>query len=98
MATQVVPDWQMLPSFEIGRPTASAVKICGEFVSAPRTVALMMRRSAFWHARSARLLVSYQTTLTLPASPAATHGQKVRWPGGAAIVTGAFQCSPRSGE
>src|SRR3954447_9931304 len=98
VATHVVPDWQMLPSFEIGEPFASAVKICGEFVSAPMTLALIARRAAFGHARSSSFCVWYQTTLTLPGSPAATHGQNVRCPAGAATVIGAFQCAPRSGE
>src|SRR4051794_26676591 len=98
VATHVVPDWQMLPSFEIGEPFASAVKICGEFVSAPMTLALIACRSAFWHARSARLFVWYQTTLTLPLSPGVPHGQTGRGRAGGATVMGAFQCARRWGD
>src|SRR6266545_5310474 len=51
-----------------------------------------------WQSRSGRpscFSVWYQTTDTLPASPAAIHGQKTRVPG-CAIVTGADHVAPRS--
>src|SRR4051794_37449277 len=98
VATHVVPFWQMLLSREIGRPAAFVEKTCGALPSAPSTVALITLRSAFSHARSARLLVSYQTTFALPGSPAMTHGHSTRWVGGAATTIGVDQCSPRSAE
>src|SRR3954447_1893362 len=97
VATQVVPDWQMLLC-EIGRPTASAVVSDGDPVSAPVTVADRTEMSASWQARSTTLSVWYQTTLTLPLSPAVIHGQKTRLPAGAAIVCGVDQVAPKSGE
>src|SRR5437660_11669820 len=51
-----------------------------------------------WQSRSgipSRVSVWYQTTETLPASPAAIHGHRTRVPG-CATVTGADHVFPRS--
>src|SRR6266699_985209 len=52
---------------------------------------------AAWQSRSATSpgSVWYQTTETLPASPAVTHGQKTRAFAGAAIVIGADHVRPK---
>src|SRR5215212_7821588 len=86
VATQVVPDWQMSAASEIGRPTGSTVSILRPLLSALRTVAWKIEIFDGSHATSTSLSVWYQTIESLPASPAATHGQNTRWPCGAAIV------------
>src|ERR671931_700237 len=53
---------------------------------------------AAWQSRSASSpgSVWYQTTETLPASPAATHGQRTRAAAGCATTTGDDHVLPRS--
>src|SRR5438874_4457141 len=97
VATQSVPFWQRLLS-AIGRPTTSAVCPLGELDDAPVIVSSITRSFAFSHARSTTLSVWYQTTLTLPASPATAHGQNARALAGAATVLGADQVWPKSFE
>src|SRR3954447_7850663 len=82
----------------IGRPTISAVCALGEVVDAPVIVDSITRSSAGWHSRAASLFVWYQTTLTLPASPATAHGQKARALAGDATARGADQVWPKSLE
>src|SRR6267154_375769 len=80
------------------RPAASTAVACGLL-----PVALVIDDSItwmcpVWQSRSGRPScgsVWYQTTETLPASPAAIHGQSTRVPG-CATVTGADHVLPRS--
>src|SRR5437667_10070542 len=79
-------------------PAASTIHFCGFVVVAPVSEASIAWMWPVWQSRSGRLScgsVWYQTTETLPASPAAIHGQKTRVPGWA-TVTGADQVLPRS--
>src|SRR4051794_1041079 len=91
VATQGVPDWQMVELTLIGRPIGSTVSPFGVAGSASGSVAVLTEMSAFSQARSTTLFVSSQTPLPLPLCPAVIHGKKTRLPAGAAMVTGAFQ-------
>src|SRR5256885_4898578 len=97
VATHVVPFWQMLLS-AIGRPTTSVVCAFGAVDDAPVIVDSMTLSFAFWQARSTTLSVWYQTTLTLPASPATAHGQNARALAGEATARGADHVWPKSFE
>src|SRR3954467_6745985 len=79
------------------RPTASTRCTVREELVAFWIVASMTRMCACWQSRSATspLCVWYQTTETLPASPAAIHGQKTRAFAGAATSIGPPQDLPR---
>src|SRR4051795_8250885 len=78
------------------RPLAFAVAIAGLGASALRMCASPIVMSESSQSRSATLFDWYQTTETLPASPAATHGQKTRPESLCATVTGADQVVPKS--
>src|SRR5438552_4713675 len=80
------------------RPAASTVVACGLLLVAAVTDASMTWMWPVWQSRSGRpscVSLWYQMTDTLPASPAAIHGQKTRVPG-CATVTGADHVLPRS--
>src|SRR3954470_14483532 len=97
VTTQVVPPWQT-PLLWIGRPTGSTIEIDGDPVSAPEIDAARIEMFDDSQSRSTSLSDWYQTIETLPASPAATHGQKARAPDGAAMVIGGAQVLPMSLE
>src|SRR4051794_9981205 len=82
----------------IARPAASTIAFCGLLPLAPVIEASMACTWPVWQSRSGRPSCSsvwYQTTETLPGSPAATHGQNTRVPGWA-TVAGADHVLPRS--
>src|SRR5438067_7511275 len=82
----------------MARPAASTMNFCGALLVALRTDASIAWTWAVWQSTSGRPScgsVWYQMTETLPASPAAIHGQKTRVPGWA-TVTGADHVLPRS--
>src|SRR3954452_23715128 len=98
VATHSVPFWHRLLS-AIGRPAASAfADVLGVALAAPVSVTVWIRSFAGWQARSTTLSVSYQTTLSLPASPATAHGHSARTFDGDAIACGADQVAPKSFE
>src|SRR5438552_13965041 len=79
------------------RPAASTVDACGLALVAPRIDASIAWMCPVWQSRSGIPSwgsVWYQTTETLPESPAAIQGQNTRVPG-CATVTGADQVWPR---
>ena len=97
MATHVVPPWQTHPSCT-KRPAASTVAPDGFLLAAFVSEASITWMCPAWQSRSgipSRVSVWYQTTETLPASPAAIHGHRTRVPG-CATVTGADHVFPRS--
>src|SRR4051812_49489985 len=83
----------------IGRPPASVIHFCGDLPVAPMSDASMACTCAGWQSRSGRPSpgsVWYQITETLPALPAAIHGQKTRALPGCATAIGVDQVLPRS--
>ena len=98
MTTQVVPPWQTQPTCTT-RPAASTVHCCGFLALAPTIDASIACTCPVWQSRSGIPScgsVWYQTTETLPASPAAIHGQKTRAFPGRATAAGADQVAPMS--
>src|SRR5437660_4940969 len=80
-----------------GRPAASTIDFCGLLPLAPRIVASIAWMCPAWQSRSGSpscASVWYQTTETLPASPATSHGQSTRV-SGCATVSGADHVLPR---
>ena len=83
----------------IGRPAASTVVPAGFVPVAPVSEASITWTCPVWQSRSGIPScgsVWYQTTETLPASPAAIHGQKTRAFDGCATANGFVQVFPRS--
>src|SRR5919202_660192 len=78
-------------------PAASTTDFCGDLPAAFEIEASSTWMCPVWQSRSGMPScgsVWYQTTETLPASPAAIHGHKTRIPG-CETVTGADQVWPR---
>src|SRR2546423_15697308 len=65
---------------------------------APVTVAAITETLPVPQSGSVTRSYWYQTTPTLPALPAVTHGQSTRWPACRATVRGALQVWPPSVE
>src|SRR6266581_3276421 len=83
----------------IGRPAASVIHFCGDLPVAPMRDASIACTCPGWQSRSGRPScgsVWYQTTETLPASPAVIHGQKTRALPGCARAIGVDHVFPRS--
>src|SRR4051794_39236023 len=80
------------------RPLAFAVAIAGLGASALRMCASPIVTSESSQSRSTTLFDWYQTTETLPASPAAIHGQKTRPEFVCATVIGVDHVLPKSRE
>src|SRR5947208_9684116 len=81
------------------RPAASTVQVCGFLAVAPTIDDSITCTCPVWQSRSGIPScgsVWYQTTETLPASPAAIHGQKTRALPGRATAIGVDHVLPRS--